>query len=176
MKHIDGQQRRLRVVGEDIGILALGGGDPLLLVHLFHRSEQVSHPAGFFKAHFRGREFHAPAQLMAEIAKTPFQKHADVANRSGIVFRRRQALHAGTPATMDVILQTRMRVAPVEIDLAGGNQKMPVDEMHQPVRQVARKIWSEITRAILQKAAGHIHPGPFLVCQLDVGISFVIAQ
>ena len=53
---------------------------------------------------------------------------------------------------------------------------MPVDEMHQPVRQVARKIWSEITRPILQKAAGHIHPGPFLVCQLDVGISFVIAQ
>ena len=53
---------------------------------------------------------------------------------------------------------------------------MAMNEVHQPVRQVPRKIRTEIRRPVLAQPTRHINPRIFLARQLDVGIRFVVAK
>ena len=50
VEQIDGDQRRLGVAGEDVGIVALGGGHLLALFHLFDGGEQIAERGGFLEA------------------------------------------------------------------------------------------------------------------------------
>ena len=77
---------------------------------------------------------------------------------------------------MDVIFQARMRVLPRQIHVARRHLEMPVNEVHQPVRQVAGKIRTEVRRAVLAQPPRDVHARIFLRRQLDVGIGFVVAQ
>ena len=53
---------------------------------------------------------------------------------------------------------------------------MAVDEVHQPVRQVAGKIGAEIGGAVLAQPPRDVDARVVLAGQLDVGVGFVVAQ
>ena len=78
---------------------------------------------------------------------------------------------------MDVKLQARMRVLARQIHVAGGHLEVAMDEVHQPMRQIAREI----------RAVSSVEPSFFkrprdvdaritLGRQLDVRIGLVVAQ
>ena len=54
---------------------------------------------------------------------------------------------------MDVKLQARLRMIARQIHLAGRHHEMPMDEVHQPMRQVARKVRAEVSAIRLSAAA-----------------------
>ena len=54
--------------------------------------------------------------------------------------------------------------------------KVAMDEVHQPVRQVAREIRTEVSRPVLAQAPRHVHARVFLGSELDVGVGLVVAQ
>ena len=176
MEQIHRDQRRLGVVGEDVGVAAFGRGHLLLLAHLFHGVQQFMQRRGFFVAHGRAGVFHALAQFLRQILVPAFQEQPDGAHRFGVLLVGGQPLDARTQAAMDVIFEARMRVVARQIDIAGRHLEMPVNEVHQPVRQIAGKIRPEVGRAILAQPPGHIHARIPLGGELDVRISFVVAQ
>jgi hypothetical protein len=52
-----------------------------------------------------------------------------------------------------------------------------MDQIHQPVRQVPRKIWPKVSRSILLQLARHKDLGIAVIRrQLNIGIGLVIAQ
>ncbi len=77
---------------------------------------------------------------------------------------------------MDVILQAGMRVGSREIHFAGWNLEVAMNEMHQPVRQIAGKIWAVVSGAVLDQAARHVHARIFFLGELDVRERLVVTQ
>ena len=77
---------------------------------------------------------------------------------------------------MDVVLQAGLRVVAREVDLAGGHQEVPVDEVHQAVRQVGREVGAEVGGAVLAQAPRDVDARVLLAGQLDVGVGLVVAQ
>ena len=77
--------------------------------------------------------------IARQIAVPAFQKQPHVAHRGGVGLVRGQPLHARAQAAMNVVLQAGLGMKARQIDLAGRHQEMPVNEVHQPVRQVAGK-------------------------------------
>ena len=130
---------------------------------------------GFFVAHGRAGGFHARAQFLRQIPMPAFQEQAHVAHGLGVSLVRSQALHARPQAAMNVKLQARMRVHARQIHLAGRNFEVAMDEVHQPVRQIPRKVRTEVTGAVLQ-APRHIDARILLRRELDVRIGLVVAQ
>ena len=53
---------------------------------------------------------------------------------------------------------------------------MAVNEVDQPVGEIAGEIRTEVSRAILDEAAGHVDARKSFAGQLDVGVGFVVAQ
>ena len=64
----------------------------------------------------------------------------------------------------------------VQVDATRGNLKVAVDEVHQPMGEVRRKVGPEVRGAVFANAPCDIDPRPFLGCQLDVWISLVVSQ
>ena len=89
---------------------------------------------------------------------------------------RDQAFHARSPAAVNVVLKARPRMGTSQVDAARRQLEMPVDETDQPVSEIARKVWSEIGRAVLLEAPRDVHSRILLLGQLDVGIGLVVAQ
>ena len=87
-----------------------------------------------------------------------------------------QPFDARAQAAVDVILQARMRVVARQIDVAGRHLEMAVNEVHQPVRQVAGKVRAEVGGAVLAQAAGDVDARIMFRRQLDVRIGLVVAQ
>ncbi len=106
----------------------------------------------------------------------PFQEQLHIVNRGGVGFIGGQALDARPQAAMDVVLQARMGVRSREIHFAGRNLEVAMDEVHQPMRQVAGKIWAVVSGTVLDQAARHVHARILLAGQLDIRECFVIPQ
>ena len=77
---------------------------------------------------------------------------------------------------MDVVLQAGLRVVARQVDLAGGHQEVAVNEVHQPVGQVAGKEGAEVGGAVLAQPPGDVDARILLGGQLDVGVGLVVAQ
>ena len=106
------------MIAEDVGIIALGGGDALPLLQLLDRRNQVAIAGGAFILLRHGGLLHALLQRARQIRGTPFQEQLHVANRFLISFRRGQILHARTQATFDVVLKARPRMKAGQVDFA----------------------------------------------------------
>ena len=64
-----------------------------------------------------------------------------------------------------------------EVNLAGRNHEMPMDQVHDAIRQVRRKVRTVVSAAIFPQAPRDVDPGKALAqSQLHVGISLVVAQ
>jgi hypothetical protein len=104
------------------------------------------------------------------------QEHAYIAHRGGVSFVGGEPLHARPEAAMNVELQAGLGVKTGKIHLARRNLEMPVDEVHQAVRQIGGEVGAEIGGAILPQAPGNVDARVLFVGQLDVGIRLVVAQ
>ena len=65
-----------------------------------------------------------------------------------------EPLHARAQAAVDVVLQARLGMVAGEVDLAGRDQEMAVNEVNQTVRQVAGKERAEVGRSVLAQPPG----------------------
>ena len=154
MEQIHRDQRRLGVETEDIGVVSRSGGHLLALVDLFDGGEQIAEGRGFFETHFIGGFLNAVAQFVRQRAVLAFEKQPDLADRLRIRFRSREAFHARALAAMNVVLQARLGMIAAQVDLARRHQEMTMDEIHQPVGQVAGKVWAEVSRAVFDQTGG----------------------
>ena len=176
VKQVQRHQRRFRVAAENVDVVALGGRHLLPLFDLLDGGQQVAQRGRFLESHLARRRFHAPAQIARQVGVPALQKLPHVAHRGVVRLARGQALHARPQAAVNVVLQTGLGVVARQVHLARRHQKMAVDEMHQPVRQVGREVGTEIGGAVLAQAPRHVHTRVALAGQLDVGVGFVVAQ
>src|SRR5260370_11669758 len=82
-----------------------------------------------------------------------------VAHGFGVGFWRGQVLDARPQAALDVVLQTRPGMVSGEVDLTGWDEKMTMDEIHNPVGKVSGEIRPEIDAAVFAQAARAVNPG-----------------
>ena len=116
------------------------------------------------------------AQFARQRGMFAFEKQTHLTDWLRIRFRRRQAFHAGSRAAVNVVLQTRLGMVSPQIDLAGRHQKMPVNEIDQPVREVAGKVGAEVSGPVFDQPARDVNARESFVRQFDVRIGFVVAQ
>ena len=176
MEQVRRYQRGLGIKGEDVGVAALGGGHLLLLAHLFHGVEQVVERRGFFIARRGAGCFHPLAQLLRQIFVAALQKQAHGSNGFLVAIVGGESLHARPQTAVNVELEAGMRVAARQIDVAGRHQKVAMDEVHQPVREVARKVGTEVGRTVLAQAPRDVDARILFGGELDIRVSLVVAQ
>jgi hypothetical protein len=176
MKQVHGDQGRLGVVSEDICVVALGRGHFLLFGDFLDRVQQVVQGAGFFITRRLAGGLDAGSQLLLEIFVPAFEEQAGVAHSLGVALIGHQAFDAGTVAAIDVIFQARMGMLASQIHIAGGNLEMAMDEVHQPVGQVAREIRAVVGGTVFLQATRHVDARITHGSELDVRVSLVVAQ
>ena len=77
---------------------------------------------------------------------------------------------------MDVKLQAGVRMLAGQIDIAGGHFEVAMDEVHQTVRQVSRKIGAVICGAVFFQSPGDVDPRIALGGELDIRVGLVVPQ
>ncbi len=177
VEQVERHQRRLGIHREDIDVVALGGGHLLALFDLFHGGDQVAQRRPLLRSASPG--WQPPCGARRSRARSlcrPSRKSRTSRTARGVRFVGGQPLHARPQAAVNVILQARLGMKARQIDLAGRHQKMAVDEVHQAVRQVGRKVGTEVRGAVLAQAPRDVDARILFVGQLDVGIGLVVAQ
>ena len=165
------------VIAKNVHVVALHRGHALLFLQLLHHANQIAIFRRRFVFLVLRRRVHARPQGFRQLPVPPFQKGFHVAHRFRVRLCRRQAGHAWSQAALDVVLQAGTRMKAREIHIARGNQKIAMNQIHRAMRQVGGKIRAVIDTAILAQPPRHVYAGEALAQrQLDVGISFVIAQ
>ena len=165
------------MIAEDVGVIALGGGDALAFLQLLDGRNQVAISCGAFVFLRRGCLLHALVQRAAQIGGTAFQKQLHVAHRFLIGLGSGEIFHARAQAALDVELQAGTRMKAREIDLARGNQKIAVDEIDDAIREVGGEVRAVVGAAVFAQAARDVDARPALAQrELHVRISLVVAQ
>src|SRR5262249_40648938 len=152
-------------------------GHALLFLELVDGREQVAiSGSALVLLGFRGL-VHARTQGLGEIGLAAFEQKLNVAHGFLVGLGRGQALDARSQAAVDVKLEARPRVIPGEIDLAGGNQEVAVNEIDNPVGQISGEVGAVVDAAVFLEAAGDVDAGKTLAeSELDVGVSLVVTQ
>src|SRR5690349_16383431 len=157
MEQIDGNQRRLSIVREDVDVFTFGGRHFLLLRHFANSRYQVAEICRFLNAHLLGSGLHPLFEFAEQVVVPAFEKQPDVLYSGAISLVGRQRLHAWPETSMDVVLQARMGMLPAEIDLTGRHLELPVDEMYEAMRQISGEIRSVITRTVFDNPARDVN-------------------
>ena len=120
VEEIDGDHVVFVVVAEDVGLVAVGGGDALLVLHLIDGDEQVAILRGELELLGGGGLVHALLDGAAEFGLAALEKHLRVADGLAVDLGSGEAFDAGAEAALDVVLQAGARVIAREVDLAAG--------------------------------------------------------
>src|SRR6202166_4296782 len=113
----------------------------------------------------------------AQICGAALEKKFHVADCFLIRLRSGQILDTWAEAALDVVLEAGTRMKARQVNLAGRNQKIAMDEIDNPVSQIGREVWTVVEAAVLAEAAGHVDARPALAQrELHVGIGLVVAQ
>src|SRR5882757_5791159 len=110
VEEIRSDERRLGVVGEDVGVVTLRGGDSLALFDVFERAEEIAIGGGLFVEFFFGGGGHALFETFHEIVAAAIEEQAYVVGGFGVAFVSGESGHARAQATMNVILQAGTRM------------------------------------------------------------------
>ena len=177
VEEIDGEHLVFIVEAEDVGVLVVGGGDALLVLHLADGDELVAEAGGELELHVLGGLGHAGGEAFFELVGAAVEEHLDVADGLFVGVGGDQAFDAGAQAALDVVLQAGAGVVAVEIDLARGDEEGAVDEVDEAMGQVAGEVGAEVGSAILTEAAGDEDLGVAVgEGDLDVGVGLVVAE
>lgn len=104
------------------------------------------------------------------------EEETDLADRVREDFGCGEIFDAGAEAAVDVELKARSGVVAGEVDFAGGDEEVAVDEVDEAVGEVAGEVGSEVGGTILFEAAGDVDAGEAFGGEFDVGIGFVVAE
>src|ERR1700687_5669378 len=129
MEQIRGDQRRLGVVGEDVGVVTLGGGDALALFDVFQSAQKIAIGGGLFEEFFFGGGGHAGFEALHQVVALAFEKEAGVAKGFGIALVGGETFDARAQTALYVVLQAGAWMIAGEIDVARGNEKSFVNEV-----------------------------------------------
>ena len=146
VEKIGGDERGFGVVGEDVGVVALGGGDALALFDVFERAEEVAIGGGLFEEFLFGGGGHALFEAFDQVAALAVEKKADVADGFGVLLVGGEACDARAVAALNVVLEAGARVIAREIDVAAGDHEALVDEGEDAAREIRGKIRAEVER------------------------------
>src|SRR5690242_21144292 len=149
MEKIRGYQRRLCVVSENVGVIALRGGNALALCDVFERAEQVAIGGGLFVQLFVSSRSHALFETVHQIVAATFEKHARIAGGFGIALVGGEAGDARAEAALDVILQAGARMATRQVHVARRHHEALVNEVENAAGKTCWEIRPEIERAVL---------------------------
>src|SRR5579883_778714 len=177
VKHVDGDLRRFCVPGENVGVVAGGGGDLLALFYIFEGAQEISVAGGLLVMLFLRSLHHARAEADHEVVAAALEKGASIVHGFGVFLVGNKPGDARAPTTLNVILEARPRVLTRQVHRAGGDAEMFVNEMDDAVGKAVREKWAEINRAVFAKPPGDVNTGIFFKRgEADVRISFVVAQ
>ena len=105
-----------------------------------------------------------------------FEERAHVLDGAAVGVVGGETFDAGSPAAMDVVLETGARVVARQVDAARGDAEVAMDEVHQAMRQVAGEVGAEVGAAVLAQPPRDVYPREALFGELDVGVRLVVAQ
>lgn len=177
VEEVDGEHLVFEVEAEDVGVVVVGGGDALFVLGLVDGDDLVAEAGGELELHVFGGGFHAGREELFELLGAAFEEELHVPDGLLVDVGGCEAIDAGAEAALDVELQTGTGVVAGEVDLAGGNQKGPVDEVDETVGEVAGEVGAEVLAAIFAELAGDEDLGVAVAGgELDVGVGFVIAE
>ena len=178
VEQIDSEHIVLEVEAEDIGVVGrVGRSDALALAGLVHRDELVTQPRRQLKLHILCGRFHALGEAPLQLVRLTVEEELYVADNLPVVIDGDEALDARAEAALDVVLQARAWVIAAEVHLAAWNQEAAMDDVDKPVREIAREIRAEVSRAVLAQAARDEHLGVTVgERELDVRVGLVVAQ
>ena len=178
VEEVDGEHVVFEVEAEDVGVVGgVGRGDALALIGLVYGDELVAETCGELKLHVLGGGVHAHCQALLEFVRLAVEEELHVADDLAVVVDGDEAFDTGAEAALDVVLQAGTRVVAVEVDLAAWDQEAAMDDVDEPVRQVAGKVRTEVGGAILAQAAGDEDLGVAVgEGELDVRVGLVVAQ
>ena len=154
MEEVDGEHLVFVVEAEDVGVFVIGRGDALLILHLRQGDQLIAEAGGQLELHLFGGGGHALVQQLFQLFGAAFEEELDVADGLAVDVMGDQAFDAGAQAALDVVLQAGARVVAVEVHLARRDEEAAVDEVDQPIGQVAGKERAKIGAAVLAQAAG----------------------
>ena len=176
VEQVHGHQRRLGVVGEDVGVVARAAA----IFCCSSSSSTVAIRSRSAAASSKRISLRTPPPcaraVVGQVPVPAFQEQPHVAAPPGVGLIGGEPFDARAQAAVDVVLQAGLRVVARQIHLAGRHQKMAVDEVHQAVRQVAGEVRAEVGGAVLAQPPRHVDARILLAGQLDVGIGLVVAQ
>ena len=176
VEEIDGEQGRFGVVGVDVDVVAGGGGHLLAVLDFVDGLDDVAEGGGFFEAQVFGGGFHALAELFRKILQAAVEEEPDVGDGGGVFKIRGEPGGAGAETAVDVVLQAGIGVELGEIDFAGGDFEVTVDEVDEAVGEVAGEVGAVVGAAVFAEAAGHEDAGELFGGDLDVRVGFVVAE
>ena len=102
VEEIRGNERRFGVVGKNIGVVALRGGNALAFFDVFERAEKIAIGGGLFVEFFFCGGGHALFEAFDEIVAAAFEKQSHVARGFGVALVGGEAGDAGTETAMNV--------------------------------------------------------------------------
>src|ERR1700731_4599601 len=177
MKKVHGQHLIFKMIAKDVRVVPFDGGNALLFLELLDRGNQIAIAGGAFEFLRLGSLGHALAKRFDQVRLAAFEKELNVAHRFGVDLRRGELLHARSETALDVVLQAGTRMITRQINFAGWDQEMPVNEIDDAISQVGRKERTIIDAAVLSQAAGYVHSWETLAqSELYVGIRLVVAK
>jgi hypothetical protein len=104
VEQVHGEHLIFVVIAEDVGVVAFGGGDALLLLQLLDGGDEVAIAGGALELLRFGSFRHALAQRFDQVGLAAFEEELYVAHRFAVDLECCQLLHARTEATLDVKL------------------------------------------------------------------------
>src|SRR5208283_1727057 len=144
VEKIGGDERGFRIVGQNVGVVALRRGNALALFDVLDGAEEIAIGGGFLKVLLFGGGHHALLDAFHKVMAAAVEKHADIAQGFSVAGVGGKAGDAGSEAAVNVVLQARARMILGEIDKTGGNQKALVNEMLDAAREAGRKVGAKI--------------------------------
>src|SRR5215471_19493975 len=110
VKQVRGDERRLRIIGEDVRVVPLRCGDTLAFLDVFEGAEQVAVGRGLFEQFLFRSCSHSLFETFHQIVAPAFKEHTRIANCFGVALFRGESSDARTMTTLDVVLEAGARV------------------------------------------------------------------
>ena len=177
VEEVYGEHLVFVVVAEDVCVLVVGGGDPLLVLHLVDGDDLVTEACGQLELLGIGGVGHPFGQEGLEFAGPSFEEELDVSNGLFVGFGGCEAFDAGAEAALDVVLKAGARMIAREINLAGGDEEAAVDEIDEAMGEVAWEVGTEVGGTVFTQTPGNEDFGIAVAHgELDIGVGLVVAK
>ena len=176
-EELERHARALPVISEDVNVIYAAHHHLLLFGQVLDHLDPVPVESGRFVHLLLGRGCHLLGQAFDQQLVLAFEKQDDVPHCLLVLLGGAEAGHARTEATVDVVLQAGPLQFPIDLQVTGPKQKVPIDYLHDIPGQRGGEIRPEVEGAVVEHAARQENPRKRLLNrQLDMEKSFVVFE